>query len=59
MPHLNGVTILPAPDGGQLAENIVTPSFSWADAPTTWQEPVRELAARLANNWSQLPRSAP
>jgi MinD-like ATPase involved in chromosome partitioning or flagellar assembly len=51
IPRLNGVAVLPVPDGGQLAENIVTPGFRWSEAPDAWQEPIRELGARLARNW--------
>jgi MinD-like ATPase involved in chromosome partitioning or flagellar assembly len=54
IPRLNGVTVVAVPAGGHLAENIVTPSFTWAEAPAVWQEPIRELAARLANNWAFL-----
>jgi MinD-like ATPase involved in chromosome partitioning or flagellar assembly len=54
MPRLNGVTVIPIPGGGQLAENIVVPNFSWSTAPSAWQEPLRELAARLASNWKTL-----
>ncbi len=49
--QLRGVTIIPEQ---RLTENIVTPQFSWDDAPPAWQEPVREIAARLANNWQSL-----
>ncbi|MBO0728275.1 MAG: hypothetical protein J2P57_03385, partial [Acidimicrobiaceae bacterium] len=48
IPQLKGVTVIPEQ---RLTENIVTPSFNWADSPEQWKEPVRELAARLANNW--------
>lgn len=54
IPRLSGVTVVPVPSG-QLAENVVTPGFSWPEAPPPWREPVRELAARLANNWRSLP----
>jgi hypothetical protein len=30
------------------------PHFTWSNAPLSWREPVRELAARLANNWGTL-----
>jgi MinD-like ATPase involved in chromosome partitioning or flagellar assembly len=51
IPQLRGVTIVPEQ---RLAENIVTPSFDWSSAPEAWREPVREVAARLANNWRSL-----
>jgi MinD-like ATPase involved in chromosome partitioning or flagellar assembly len=54
LPHLKGVTVVPVPGRGQLAENIVVPGFSWTDAPREWQEPIRELAARLASWWPRL-----
>jgi MinD-like ATPase involved in chromosome partitioning or flagellar assembly len=54
MPRINGVTVIRMPSGGQLAENVVTPHFAWSTAPVAWREPVRELAARLANNWCTL-----
>jgi MinD-like ATPase involved in chromosome partitioning or flagellar assembly len=54
MPYINGVTVIPMPSGGHLAENVVTPHFTWSTAPVAWREPVRELAARLANNWGTL-----
>jgi MinD-like ATPase involved in chromosome partitioning or flagellar assembly len=54
IPSLHGVVVVPRPAGGQLAENIVTPDFTWPGAPAVWQEPIRELAARLANNWPTL-----
>lgn len=53
IPRLNGVTVVPVP-GGRLAENVVTPGFTWAESPPSWREPIREIAARLANNWGTL-----
>ena len=53
MPGLKGVTVVPVP-GGELAENIVTPNFTWTSAPPAWREPLREIAARLANYWRHL-----
>jgi MinD-like ATPase involved in chromosome partitioning or flagellar assembly len=55
LPLLEGVTVIPLPSGGKLAENIVTPQFTWSDAPPEWQEPIRELAARLAHAWPPTP----
>lgn len=54
MPGLRGVTVMPVPEGGQLAENVVTSRFDWATAPVVWREPIRELAARLALDWRTL-----
>jgi MinD-like ATPase involved in chromosome partitioning or flagellar assembly len=51
IPQLRGVTVIPEQ---RLTENIVTPQFSWDDAPDAWQEPIREIAARLANSWKAL-----
>lgn len=38
----------------RLTENVVTPQFDWGNAPAAWQEPLREVGARLANNWRTL-----
>ena len=51
IPRLLGVTVIPCPRKGQLAESIVTPAFRWSEAPGVWQEPIREVAARLARDW--------
>ncbi len=51
IPQLRGVTVIPEQ---RLTENIVTPQFTWDDAPEAWQEPVREIAARLANSWKAI-----
>ena len=51
IPRLLGVTMVPCPRRGQLAESIVTPAFRWSEAPGVWQEPIREVAARLARDW--------
>ena len=51
IPQLRGVTVLPEQ---RLAENIVTPDFTWDEGPGAWQEPLREVAARLAGNWATL-----
>jgi MinD-like ATPase involved in chromosome partitioning or flagellar assembly len=53
IPRLEGVTVVPVPEG-DLAENIVTPNFRWETAPEAWQEPVREIAARLASYWRHM-----
>jgi len=52
IPQLRGVTVVP---NQPLAENVVTPQFDWAQAPGGWQQPVREIAARLANDWAAHP----
>ncbi|MBO0692038.1 MAG: hypothetical protein J2P58_03980 [Acidimicrobiaceae bacterium] len=53
IPQVRGVTVVPVP-GEDLAENIVTPNFRWEEAPQVWQEPLREIAARLADYWPNL-----
>jgi MinD-like ATPase involved in chromosome partitioning or flagellar assembly len=55
IPRLNGVTVIPTAPRGRPAESIVTPDFRWSEAPVSWQRPIRELAARLATNWSTRP----
>ena len=55
IPRLHGVTVVPTPPRGVPAESIVTPDFRWSEAPASWQLPIRELAARLATNWSARP----
>jgi len=56
LPHLVDMTIVPVPGGGLPAEAVVTPSFRWPEAPAAWQQPVRELAARLASDWAGIGR---
>lgn len=51
IPGLRGMTVIPEV---RLAENLITPSFEWSGAPHAWVEPVRELAARLAQAWAEL-----
>lgn len=51
IPQLSGVIVVPYQ---HLAENVVTPGFDWAQAPDVWQEPLREVGARLANKWRAL-----
>jgi MinD-like ATPase involved in chromosome partitioning or flagellar assembly len=51
IPRLEGLTVVPVPKGGPPAETIVTPAFRWSAAPEGWQQPMRELAARLADEW--------
>jgi MinD-like ATPase involved in chromosome partitioning or flagellar assembly len=54
IPQLRGVTVIPEQ---RLTENILTPTFDWAHGPGPWQEPLREIAARLADTWHSLDRS--
>lgn len=51
IPQLRGMTIVPEQ---RLTENVVIPQFVWSEAPSVWQEPLREIGARLANNWRTL-----
>lgn len=53
IPQLRGVTVIPEQ---RLTENILTPTFDWAHGPGPWQEPLREIAARLADTWHTLDR---
>lgn len=53
IPQLRGVTVIPEQ---RLTENILTPTFDWAHGPGPWQEPLREIAARLAATWHTLDR---
>jgi MinD-like ATPase involved in chromosome partitioning or flagellar assembly len=55
IPRLRGLAVVPTPPRGRPAESIVTPDFRWPEAPAGWQQPIRELAARLATNWSTRP----
>jgi len=50
--QLKGVTVVPEQ---RLTENIVTPRYDWAQAPAAWQEPFREIGARLASDWRSQP----
>ena len=51
LPGLAGMTVVPEV---RLAENLITPAFDWSTAPGGWVEPLRELAARLAQGWAGL-----
>lgn len=51
LPGLAGMTVVPEV---RLAENLITPAFDWSAAPGPWVEPLRELAARLAQGWAEL-----
>jgi len=51
LPGLAGMTVVPEV---RLAENLITPAFDWSAAPGGWVEPLRELAARLAQGWAGL-----
>lgn len=51
LPGLAGMTVVPEV---RLAENLITPTFDWSTAPGGWVEPLRELAARLAQGWAGL-----
>jgi hypothetical protein len=48
---LRGLTVVPEQ---RLAENVVTPAFDWSRGSGRWQEPIREIAARLANDWQTM-----